>query len=82
MPGTTTLDRITELRERIDYHNHRYFVLDDPETSDAQYDDLMRELRRQSRPSIPSSSRPTLRPSASARSRLTGSRRPSTPSLS
>ena len=45
MPGTTTLDRITELRDRIDYHNHRYFVLDDPEISDAQYDDLMRELR-------------------------------------
>ena len=45
MPGTTTLDRITELRDRIDYHNHRYFVLDDPEISDAQYDDLIRELR-------------------------------------
>ena len=82
MPGTTTLDRITELRDRIDYHNHRYFVLDDPEISDAQYDDLMRELRRQSRPSIPNSSLPTLRPSASARSRLRASRRPSTPSRS
>ena len=45
MPGTTTLDRITELRDRIDYHNPRYYVLDDPEISDAQYDDLMRELR-------------------------------------
>ena len=45
MPGATTLDRIKELRDRIDYHNHRYFVLDDPEISDTQYDDLMRELR-------------------------------------
>lgn len=45
MFGTTTLDRIEELRERINYHNHRYYVLDDPEISDSQYDDLMRELR-------------------------------------
>ena len=45
MPGTTTLDRITELRDRLDYHNHRYYVLDAPEISDAQYDELMRELR-------------------------------------
>ncbi|MYD50189.1 MAG: NAD-dependent DNA ligase LigA [Dehalococcoidia bacterium] len=46
MPGTTTLERITELRDRIDYHNHRYYVLDAPEISDSQYDDLIRELRR------------------------------------
>jgi len=32
------------LREQIDYHNYRYYVLDDPEISDAQYDQLMREL--------------------------------------
>ena len=43
---STTLNRIDELRDRIDYHNHRYYVLDDPEISDAQYDELMRELRR------------------------------------
>ncbi len=42
---STTLNRIDELRDRIDYHNHRYYVLDDPEISDAQYDELMRELR-------------------------------------
>ena len=43
---STTLNRIDELRDRINYHNHRYFVLDDPEISDAQYDELMRELRQ------------------------------------
>ena len=43
---STTLNRIDELRDRIDYHNHRYYVLDDPEISDVQYDELMRELRR------------------------------------
>jgi DNA ligase (NAD+) len=33
-----------ELRARINYHNHRYYVLDDPEISDAQYDRLFDEL--------------------------------------
>ena len=63
MPGTTTLDRITELRDRIDYHNHRYFVLDDPEISDAQYDDLMRELRaiEAERPELVTPDSPTQR---------------------
>src|SRR5436309_1129010 len=37
--------RVEELRDLIDYHNYRYRVLDDPEVSDAEYDELMRELR-------------------------------------
>lgn len=37
--------RIERLREQINYHNHRYYVLDDPEISDAAYDKLMRELK-------------------------------------
>ena len=37
-------DRIRELRDLIDYHNTRYYVLDDPEISDAEYDRLLREL--------------------------------------
>lgn len=32
------------LRRRIDYHNHRYYVLDDPVISDAEYDTLFRQL--------------------------------------
>jgi DNA ligase (NAD+) len=36
--------RAAWLRERIEYHNHRYYVLDDPEISDAEYDALFREL--------------------------------------
>src|SRR5581483_11340530 len=35
-----------ELRRQIDYHNYRYYVLDEPEISDAEYDRLMQELRR------------------------------------
>jgi DNA ligase (NAD+) len=34
-----------ELRELLHHHNHRYYVLDDPEISDAQYDALLRELQ-------------------------------------
>ncbi|OUM92547.1 MAG: DNA ligase (NAD(+)) LigA, partial [Firmicutes bacterium ZCTH02-B6] len=38
--------RIQELREQINYHNYRYYVLDDPVISDAEFDRLMRELER------------------------------------
>lgn len=38
--------KIEKLRELINYHNYRYYVLDSPEISDAEYDELMRELRR------------------------------------
>lgn len=36
--------RLDELKERIRYHNYRYYVLDDPEIEDYEYDKLMREL--------------------------------------
>jgi len=36
--------RMEKLRELINYHNYRYYVLDSPEISDAEYDQLMREL--------------------------------------
>jgi NAD-dependent DNA ligase len=37
--------RVEELRERLNYHSYRYHVLDDPEISDAEYDELVNELR-------------------------------------
>ncbi len=37
--------RAGELRARLNYHNHRYYVLDDPEISDGEYDQLLRELQ-------------------------------------
>ncbi|MBW2432540.1 MAG: NAD-dependent DNA ligase LigA [Deltaproteobacteria bacterium] len=40
------LDKAQELRSALHRHNYRYYVLDDPEISDAEYDRLMRELMR------------------------------------
>jgi len=36
--------RAHELRELLEHHNHRYYVLDSPEIEDAEYDALFREL--------------------------------------
>jgi DNA ligase (NAD+) len=51
LPTLPTLPTLEEahkknqrLRERIEHHNHRYYVLDAPEISDAEYDGLYREL--------------------------------------
>jgi DNA ligase (NAD+) len=37
--------RVEELRDVIHHHEYRYYVLDDPEISDAEYDELVRELQ-------------------------------------
>ncbi|GAB1259952.1 NAD-dependent DNA ligase LigA [Aurantivibrio plasticivorans] len=37
--------RADALRETLDEHNYRYYVLDDPDIPDAEYDRLMRELQ-------------------------------------
>jgi len=36
---------IERLREQIRYHEHRYYVLDDPEISDYEFDQLMKKLQ-------------------------------------
>ncbi|MFY9747526.1 MAG: NAD-dependent DNA ligase LigA [Acidobacteriaceae bacterium] len=38
--------KIDALRDKIRHHEHLYFILDQPTLSDAEFDDLMRELRR------------------------------------
>ena len=44
-PNTTDTvalqQRVETLRQQINYHNYRYYVLDDPEIADAEYDALM-----------------------------------------
>ncbi len=39
------LDRIQKLRDEINYHNYRYYVLDSPVISDEDYDALVHELK-------------------------------------
>src|SRR5881296_2626515 len=38
-------EEVAHLRREIERHNHRYYVLDDPEISDAEYDALFRRLQ-------------------------------------
>jgi len=38
------VSRVNQLREEINYHNYRYYVLDDPVISDAEFDRLLQEL--------------------------------------
>ncbi len=55
--------RIDELRREINEHNYRYYVLDQPSVSDAEYDRLMRELMRleEERPELVTPESPTQR---------------------
>ncbi|MGQ9831451.1 MAG: NAD-dependent DNA ligase LigA [Thermochromatium sp.] len=46
MTPSDLVQRIEALRAEIRYHNYRYYVLDDPEISDAEYDRLFAELQQ------------------------------------
>src|ERR1041384_8308483 len=39
-------EEIENLLDEIQHHEHRYYVLDDPEISDAEYDLLINELKK------------------------------------
>ncbi len=41
----TPAERATQLRAELEHHGYRYYVLDDPEIGDDQYDQLIDELR-------------------------------------
>ena len=55
--------RVEELRRLVNYHAHRYYVLDAPEASDAEYDRLFRELQEleQANPELVAPDSPTQR---------------------
>ena len=61
-------ERLGRLRAEIERHNFRYFVLDDPEVPDAEYDRLLRELRELERqhPELVTPDSPTQRVGAVA----------------
>ena len=46
MVSTNDGRRIAELRSQLNFHNYRYYALDDPEITDGEYDLLIRELRQ------------------------------------
>ena len=56
-------ERIEELRRLIRYHEERYYVLNDPELADAEFDALMQELERleADNPDLVTSDSPTQR---------------------
>jgi len=62
-PDRKAIARIQKLREQINYHNYRYYVLDNPEISDAEYDRLFDELLELERkhPELITSDSPTQR---------------------
>lgn len=41
-----TVNRVQALRQAINEHNYRYYVLDEPQVPDAEYDRLFRELQK------------------------------------
>ena len=55
--------RVEELRELIRRHEHAYYVLDQPEVSDAEYDAIFKELRQieEDRPDLLTPYSPTQR---------------------
>jgi DNA ligase (NAD+) len=57
------IKRVKELRQALHRHNYRYYVLDDPEISDAEYDRMMQELVKIEAdfPDLMSQDSPTLR---------------------
>jgi DNA ligase (NAD+) len=46
MPPAALIKKLEALRDRIRHHEYRYYVLDDPEVSDAEFDQLMNELKK------------------------------------
>lgn len=66
MPAVTNSEigeTIRDLRKTLHYHNHRYYVLDDPEISDSEYDRLMQKLIQleKAHPDLASPDSPTAR---------------------
>src|SRR5215472_2136538 len=60
---------INELRDRLRHHEYQYYVLDQPEISDAEYDALMRRLKalEDEHPELMTPDSPTVRVGGKAR---------------
>jgi len=60
---TEIVEQATNLRQQINHHNYRYYVLDEPDVPDAEYDRLFRELQslEEAHPALVSPDSPTQR---------------------
>jgi DNA ligase (NAD+) len=63
LSGVDPQTRAAQLRQLIEHHNRRYYVLDDPEVGDDEYDALIDELRRleEAHPELKTADSPTQR---------------------
>jgi DNA ligase (NAD+) len=68
----TPAERHAGLVREIDAHNYRYYVLDDPIATDAEFDRLLRELRalEEEHPSLRTPDSPTQRVGGEARTQV------------
>lgn len=57
------INQANHLREQLRHHNHLYYVLDNPQINDAQYDELFQQLKQleQEYPQLQSPDSPTQR---------------------
>src|SRR5882757_9476678 len=46
MPPAAILKKLEALRDKIRHHEYRYYVLDDPEITDAEFDKLINDLKK------------------------------------
>jgi DNA ligase (NAD+) len=69
----TARERAAELREQLHHHEYRYYVLDDPEIGDDEYDALLDELRaiEEADPDLVTADSPTQRVGGAPVSSLT-----------
>src|SRR5688572_14490641 len=68
MPEAAAAQRIGQLRDEINGHDYRYYILNEPAVPDAEYDRLMNELREleAAHPELITTDSPTQRVSGTA----------------
>jgi DNA ligase (NAD+) len=71
-PNPEIVAKVEELRKQLHHHNYRYYVLDDPEVADAEYDRMMQELVRleEAHPGLVRPDSPSVRVGASPLTRF------------
>jgi DNA ligase (NAD+) len=77
-PSDPLFLRLGELRAKINFHSYRYHVLDDPQISDYEYDQLVAELRQieEAHPEWVTPDSPTQRAGAAPSDKFTKVRHP------